>query len=75
MDVLFRALATATITIEHEYTSLLFSIDNLCHPLFRGLHAVLGPVEAGGDYALTKLEFTEKRLMILECTCRRLWAG
>ena len=36
-DVLFESLVTSELTIEHQYISLLFSVDGLQHPLVDGL--------------------------------------
>ncbi|KAI0373643.1 hypothetical protein BV20DRAFT_1111197 [Pilatotrama ljubarskyi] len=64
IDVLFASLAAHPVTLEHDYASLLFSIDRLHHPLFHDL-----PIDApgdDGDYHLTKHAFIEKRLTLLE---------
>ncbi|KAI0769083.1 Mus7/MMS22 family-domain-containing protein [Trametes elegans] len=63
IDVLFECMATPIITLEHDYTSLLFSIDRLHHPLFHDLPA--GAPGDDGDYHLAKHEFSEKRLALL----------
>ncbi|KAI9066820.1 hypothetical protein FKP32DRAFT_1673568 [Trametes sanguinea] len=70
VDVLFESLATPSVTLEHEYASLLFSIDRLHHPLFRDL--VIGDLGVDGDYHLTKHEFTEHRLAMLQTMLKNL---
>ncbi|EGO22248.1 hypothetical protein SERLADRAFT_472803, partial [Serpula lacrymans var. lacrymans S7.9] len=37
VEVLLESIVSATVTLEHEYMSLLFSIDRLHHPLLRGV--------------------------------------
>ncbi|CDO69890.1 hypothetical protein BN946_scf184884.g49 [Trametes cinnabarina] len=70
VDVLFESLATPTVTLEHEYASLLWSIDKLHHPLFRGLS--VGETGDDGDYHLTKHDFSEKRLELLGAMFKNL---
>ena len=67
MDVLFKSMATQNITLEHDYASLLFSIDRLRHPLLSNLP--IDPPAADGDYHLTKQAFVEKRPAMLESEC------
>ena len=74
IEVLFRALAAPTITLEHDYASLLFSVDRCCHSLFRGVQPLIEPPGEDGDYHLTKFEFIEKRLLILEAMLASLSA-
>ncbi|KAI0667720.1 Mus7/MMS22 family-domain-containing protein [Trametes maxima] len=64
VNVLFEAMATRVVTLEHEFVSLLLSIDRLRHPLFQDLP--VGPRGEDGDFHLTKGGFTEKRLTFLE---------
>ncbi|KAI0647862.1 Mus7/MMS22 family-domain-containing protein [Trametes meyenii] len=64
VNVLFEAMATRVVTLEHDFVSLLLSIDRLRHPLFQDLP--VGARGEDGDYHLTKQEFTEKRLTFLE---------
>ncbi|OSC97472.1 hypothetical protein PYCCODRAFT_1377056 [Trametes coccinea BRFM310] len=70
VDVLFESLATPSVTLEHDYASLLFSIDRLHHPLFRELP--IGDTGMDGDYHMTKHEFTEKRLALLQTMLKNL---
>ncbi|KAI0357556.1 hypothetical protein OH77DRAFT_1510566 [Trametes cingulata] len=70
VDVLFASIAAHPVTLEHEYASLLFSIDRLHHPLFHNL-----PIDDpgdDGDYHLTKHTFMEKRLALLEQMVKNL---
>ncbi len=54
------------VTIEHDYASLLFSIDDLRHPLLRDLPIDDPDPEGDGDYHLKKSDFHEKRLAMIE---------
>ena len=67
VDVLFESMATPNVTIEHEYASLLFSIDCLRHPLF--LDLPIDPPGEDNDYHLSKHQFIERRLAILDSEC------
>lgn len=64
INVLFESLATRVVTLEHDYTALLVSIDRLHHPLLRDLP--IGAPGQDGDYHLTRHEFAEKRLAFIE---------
>jgi hypothetical protein len=64
LKVLWESLVSSKITIEHEYASLLFSIDGLRHPLLRGLPCHLGPNDV--DLDMTKQTFLNLRLQIFE---------
>ena len=64
VEVLLRSMATPNVTLEHDYASLLFSIDRLYHPLLDQLP--INPPAADGDFHLTRQEFIEKRPAILE---------
>ncbi|PIL22731.1 hypothetical protein GSI_15424 [Ganoderma sinense ZZ0214-1] len=70
IEVLFRSMATPNITLEHDYASLLFSIDRLYHPLLVKL-PIDAPAE-DGDFHLTRQEFIEKRVAILETMIKNL---
>jgi hypothetical protein len=61
-DVLLESLVTRTITMEHEYASLLFSVDGLRHPLLRNIDF---PKGANGDYIITYHSFSQTRIQIL----------
>jgi hypothetical protein len=61
-DVLFESLVTLELTIEHQYVSLLFSIDGLQHPLLDGL--VLQKT-LDGDYIVTENDFKPFRRTII----------
>ncbi|RPD62610.1 hypothetical protein L226DRAFT_458818, partial [Lentinus tigrinus ALCF2SS1-7] len=73
VDVLFASLVTPNVTIEHEYASLLFSIDRQHHPLFQELP--LGDLGDDGDWHMKKHEFIEKRLAILDVMLKNLANG
>ena len=64
-DVLFESLATPELTMEHQYISLLFSVDGLQHPLVDGLVLQRGP---DGDYLVTKQDLEPLRLTAITCT-------
>ena len=66
IDVLLESMATPNVTIEHDYASLLFSIDRLHHPLLFELP--IDPPGEDGDYHLTRHGFVDKRLAMLEGT-------
>jgi len=63
LDVLIQSLVSACITIEHEYTSLLFSIDLLRDPLFANILCIRLPED--GDIDLTIPQFEALRIEIL----------
>ena len=58
-DVLFESVVTPEVTMEHQYISLLFSVDGLQHPLMDGLALQRG---LDGDYLVTKPDFEPLRL-------------
>ncbi|KAI0712388.1 methyl methanesulfonate-sensitivity protein 22 [Earliella scabrosa] len=70
VDVLFESMATPKVTIEHEYASLLFSIDCLRHPLF--LDLPIDPPGEDNDYHLSKHQFIENRLAILDTMLKNM---
>jgi len=61
-DVLFESLATSELTMEHQYVSLLFSIDGLQHPLVDGIALQRG---LDGDYLVTEQEFNPLRMTVI----------
>lgn len=61
-DVLLESLVTSELTMEHQYVSLLFSIDGLQHPLVDGLALHRG---LDGDYIVTALDFEPLRLTVI----------
>ncbi|KAF8630760.1 hypothetical protein AX17_005355 [Amanita inopinata Kibby_2008] len=63
-EIFLESLATDRVMIEHDYLSLLLSIDSLQHPLLRGLACVEKPVE--GDYVISVSEYSALRLPILQ---------
>jgi len=69
IDVLLESLVSLTVTIEHEYVSLLFSVDGLQHLL---LHDIVCERKADGDYSLTQDGFKESRVEILSTIFRNL---
>jgi len=50
--------------MEHQYASLLFSVDGLQHPLVNGLALQRG---LDGDYLVTGPDFEPLRLTIITC--------
>ena len=63
--MLFESLVTPELTIEHQYASLLFSIDGLRHPLVDGL-ALQKSLD--GDFVVTGTDFKPLRLSIITRT-------
>ena len=61
LDVFLESLAAEEQTIEHEYVSLLLTIDGLRHPLFQGL---MEPVL--GDYHFSIPEYSALRFPFLK---------
>ena len=57
-DVLFESLVTSELTMEHQYVSLLFSVDGLQHPLINGLVLQRG---LDGDYPVTEQDLKPLR--------------
>ena len=51
--------------MEHQYVSLLFSIDGLQHPLVDGMALQRG---LDGDYLVTESDFKPLRMTIIICT-------
>lgn len=58
-DVFFESLVTPELTMEHQYVSLLFSVDGLQHPLVDGLVLQRG---FDGDFLVTEPDFEPLRL-------------
>ena len=56
--MLFESFATSELTMEHQYISLLFSIDGLQHPLVDGLALQRG---LDDDYLVTEQDFKPLR--------------
>ncbi|EIN06032.1 hypothetical protein PUNSTDRAFT_145408 [Punctularia strigosozonata HHB-11173 SS5] len=73
MQVMAESLVTATVSFEHKYVALLLSIDDLEHPLLRGLSVT----RANGqeDFDFTVPQFLATRCMILECMFKNLEAN
>ncbi|TDL22229.1 hypothetical protein BD410DRAFT_749010 [Rickenella mellea] len=64
LSVFLESMVTARVSLEHEYVSLLLSIDSLRHPMLCNL-----PVKRNApnqEFELTKSEFIDLRLSILE---------
>ena len=55
----FESLATPELTMEHQYVSLLFSVDGLQHPLVDGL---VVQRRLDGDYLVNELDFKPFRM-------------
>ncbi|KAL0953447.1 hypothetical protein HGRIS_004680 [Hohenbuehelia grisea] len=64
LTVLLISLAAVKVTIEHEYVSLLLSIDGLQHDLLRGL--VLDRPNDTADFDISRAQFGVIRASILE---------
>lgn len=64
IQVLLESMVVERVTIENEYVSLLFSIDDLQHPLLHGV-----PFQhnrATNAYEISTAEFLNLRLPILD---------
>ena len=55
-------MVTFELTMEHQYVSLLFSVDGLQHPLVDGLALQKGH---DGDYLVTEPDLKPLRLTII----------
>jgi len=55
--------------MEHQYVSLLFSVDGLQHPLVDGL-VLQGGLD--GDYVVTEPDFKPLRLTVIIRACHSL---
>ncbi|TFY61854.1 hypothetical protein EVJ58_g4250 [Rhodofomes roseus] len=64
LDVLLQCLVAAKITIEHEYMSLLCSIDGLRHPLLEDMPCTQDAESA--DYKISRKDFADKRLSFVQ---------
>ncbi|KAH7927866.1 hypothetical protein BV22DRAFT_245793 [Leucogyrophana mollusca] len=62
--VLLESAVSATTTLEHQYTSLVFSVDGLQHPLLRGVPCEL-PI-GSTRFDISKARYTEIRLLLLQ---------
>ncbi|KAL6308241.1 Mus7/MMS22 family-domain-containing protein [Sparassis latifolia] len=70
IDIFMESIVTARVSFEHDFTSLLFSIDGLRYPLFRDLPCELP--EDSTDYKLSKKNFLDGRIAIVEKICANL---
>ena len=57
-------MVAAKVTMEHEYMSLVFSIDRLRHPLLR--HVPCQPSMEKSDYIISVPEFFTLRLPVVD---------
>lgn len=64
MDTLLECMTADRITIEHEYVSLLLSIDGIRHPLLRTIP--FAPPPEGDDYNISEAEFVACRIAFLD---------
>jgi len=62
--MLFESLVTAQTTLEHQYVSLLFSVDQCHSPILHGIRGMLP--ETMGEFHLSKADFMRLRLSLLE---------
>lgn len=60
-----QALVCGTVSWEHEFASLLFSVDGLRHPLLR--HVPVARPSEDVDFAISQIKLERGRLGILEC--------
>lgn len=62
--MLFQALVAPRITVEHEFVSLLLSVDGLQHPL---LTNVPWTRDCDEDFQISVSEFENTRVYVLSC--------
>ena len=61
---LFECIIAPQIELEAEYVALLFTVDGMQHPLFRGIPAP--ETDDSGHYALTRAGLAENRVAYLK---------
>ncbi|PCH39845.1 hypothetical protein WOLCODRAFT_142800 [Wolfiporia cocos MD-104 SS10] len=64
INILLESMVAVTVTLEHEYTSLLFSIDGLHHSLLRGMPCERHPGSA--ELSISRKEFLDRRLAFID---------
>ncbi|KIK23682.1 hypothetical protein PISMIDRAFT_679140 [Pisolithus microcarpus 441] len=64
VSVLLISSASSVLSIEHEYASVMFTLDGLQHPLLQG--APFQPVSHGKRFEIDEVEYREKRVQLLE---------
>ncbi|KAI6044231.1 Mus7/MMS22 family-domain-containing protein [Pisolithus marmoratus] len=64
ISVLLISSVSSILSIEHEYASVVFTLDGLQHLLLRG--APFGPVGHGRRFEIGEVEYREKRVQLLE---------
>jgi len=65
LEVLFESIATAQVTVEHEYLALLFKIDGFQHHLLHGINCI--PLFKESVIRISILDFLDFRLSIVKC--------
>ncbi|KAI6149743.1 Mus7/MMS22 family-domain-containing protein [Pisolithus tinctorius] len=64
INVLLTSSVSSVLSIEHEYASVVFTLDRLQHPLLRG--APFDPVGHGRRFEIGEVEYQEKRVQLLD---------
>ena len=65
MTVLLESMVSKRLTLENEYVALVFSIDQLRHPLLRRVPCL--PKPGSSDCVISATEFRTLRLPIINC--------
>ncbi|KAI6164406.1 Mus7/MMS22 family-domain-containing protein [Pisolithus thermaeus] len=64
VGVLLISSVSSVLSIEHEYASVLFTLDDLQHALLQG--APFEPIGHGRRFEIDEVEYREKRVQLLE---------
>lgn len=65
MTILLESMVSKRLTLENEYVALVFSIDQLRHPLLRHVPCEAKP--GSSDFVISVAEFKTLRLPIINC--------
>ncbi|KAI6112835.1 Mus7/MMS22 family-domain-containing protein [Pisolithus sp. B1] len=68
VSVLLISSVSSVLSIEHQYASVMFTLDGLQHPLLRG--APFEPIGHGRKFEVDEAEYREKRVQLLETILR-----
>jgi hypothetical protein len=65
VEILLMGAVSLKTTIEHEYTSIVLTLDGLRHPLLRGVMAE--PSAGSSTFEISLEEFSTIRQTLIEC--------
>jgi hypothetical protein len=65
VEILLMGAVPFKTTIEHEYTSIVFTLDGLRHPLLRGV--MVEPSAGSSTFEISIEEFSTIRQTLIEC--------